>query len=827
MKNLVIVESPAKAGTITKILGKDYTVKSSFGHVRDLAKDGENNTGIEVKNKYKPHYEIPSDKKKVVAELQKSKKSHKKVILATDEDREGEAISWHLAQVLKLKKNDYERITFTEITPDAIKKAIKNPRAIDEDLVNAQQARRILDRLVGFELTKLLWKKVRGKLSAGRVQSVAVRLVVEREREIKDFKPESYFKITGTFIHASKETFEAELSERIKALKSVTKFLESCKKAVFTVSSVDVKPAKKNPAPPFTTSTLQQMASQKLGFSVSRTMNAAQRLYEAGHITYMRTDSTTLSGTAIGALSAYIKKEYGEKYLTVRQFKTKSKSSQEAHEAIRPTYIQKAAVSKNPDQQKLYQLIRTRTLASQMASAEVEKTEIRIDISTVTGKHFIAKGEIITFDGFLKAYKGTKYVAQDSTLLPKVSVGDILKRKIIQALERQTKPPARYSEATLVKKLEELGIGRPSTYAPTIAKITSPTRGYITKETRDGDPTDYVLLELKDTKITESKHTEVSGAQKNKLFAHDIGLMVTDFLQDNFRDIMDYSFTAEVEDKLDNIAEGKEDWIKVLDTYYKPFTKTVDTALDEAERVTGERVLGKDPATGRTLLVRMSRFGPVAQIGTEKELGEDEKPQYANLLKSQSLDTVTAEDALKLFELPKVIGQYKGEDVIIGRGRYGPYVKYGEHYISIRGTDPFSITLNEANEKVKQKLEELKPIGSYEGFDITKGVGRFGPYIRWNNTFVSVPKKKADINSITEKQAVELVKEKIKKDKDRTIQTWNAGDIILIKGRWGPVFRVKGKKKTYPLPKDANGSKISPDTLKNMSEKEIKKLLNI
>jgi DNA topoisomerase-1 len=829
MKTLVIVESPAKAGTITKILGKGYNVTSSFGHVRDLAKDGNKNTGVDIEDKYKPHYIITSDKKKVVDDLKRKVKTHDMVLLATDEDREGEAISWHLYEVLKLTKKNSKRITFTEITPHAIKSAVENPRDINIDLVEAQQARRILDRLVGFELTGLLWKKIRAQLSAGRVQSVAVRLLVDRERGIKNFKPVPYFKVTAQFETSKGQALPAELSERIKTEDDVQAFLRSCTNATFTVSAIEKKPSKRKPAAPFTTSTLQQLASQKLGFSVSRTMSTAQRLYEAGHITYMRTDSITLSNAALASIASFVVSEYGERYSTVRKYKTKSKNSQEAHEAIRPTYIDRKHVSDNPDQQKLYTLIRTRTLASQMADAEVEKTTITITISTESKRNFIANGEIVTFDGFLKAYAGTRYYSQEDVLLPSVEIGQKLTDREIQALERRTKPPTRYSEATLVKKLEELGIGRPSTYAPTIAKITSPTRGYITKETRDGEPIEYRVFTLRRGKVTSGTQSEITGAQKNKLFASDMGMVVTDFLCDHFKDVMDYAFTAEVEDKLDDIAQGKAQWVKIIDYYYKPFAKTVDITLEKADRATGERKLGKDPKSGRTVLVRISKYGPVAQIGLPTELKEDEKPTYANLLPSQSIETITMDDALKLFGLPKSLGKYKNEEIIVSRGRFGPYIKYGEHYISLgRDANPFAVKLNDAIEKVKVKLQELKPIADYQGAPITRGKGRFGPYIRWNDTFVAITKRSGiDFDSISKSQALELVKEKIKKDKEKVLHSWDDGAITIEKGRWGAIMRVKGKRGMIALPKGSDGQKMSLEDLKKMTSQEIKKALRI
>lgn len=829
MKTLVIVESPAKAGTISKILGKDYEVTSSFGHVRDLAKDGDKNTGVDIAHNYKPHYIVTPDKKKVVDSLKRQAKKFDRILLATDEDREGEAISWHLYEVLGLTKNNSKRITFTEITPTAIKEAVANPREVNIDLVEAQQARRILDRLFGFELTGLLWKKIRGQLSAGRVQSVAVRLLVDKEREIKNFNPQPYFKVTGLFNTKNKHSLPAELSEQLKTIEDVRSFLKLNTKATYTVDATEKKPSRRKPAPPFTTSTLQQMAAQKLGFSVSRTMSTAQRLYEAGLITYMRTDSMTLSKTALASIASFVEKEYGKNYVLVRNFKTKSKSSQEAHEAIRPTYVDKVHVSENPDQQKLYTLIRSRTLASQMADAEVEKTVITISISTDPKHTFIAKGEIVTFDGFLKAYSGSKYYAQDDILLPAVEKGDTLTADHIQALERRTKAPARYSEATLVKKLEELGIGRPSTYAPTIAKITAPNRGYITKETREGDPVDYIVVTLKKGDITESVQTEMSGAQKNKLYASDMGMLVTDFLCEHFAQLMDYQFTAEVEDKLDDIAQGEAKWDKVIDSYYKPFAKNVGSTLDTAERVTGERILGKDPKSGHTVLVRISKFGPVVQIGQPDELKEDEKPTYASLLPSQSIENITMEEAMGLFGLPRIVGEYKGKEIMISRGRFGPYAKYDDHFVSLgRDADPFTISYDDALVKVKEMLEENKPVAEHEGFPITRGKGRFGPYLKWQDTFVAITKKSGiDFNNVAEKEAIELVKEKIQRDKDKLIHSWDDGKITLQKGRWGALIRVKGKKGFLAVPKGPDGQKMTDEALKKLTDAEIKKLMKV
>jgi len=829
MKTLVIVESPAKAGTISKILGQGYDVTSSFGHIRDLAKDGDKKTGIDIAHNYTPHYIVTPDKKKVVTELKKKAKSYDRILLATDEDREGEAISWHLYEELKLTKKNSKRITFTEITPTAIHHAVDNPRDINIDLVNAQQARRVLDRLVGFELTGLLWKKIRAQLSAGRVQSVAVRLLVDKEREIQNFTPETYYRITAEFELSNKNMLPAELSAKIRSEKDAEAFLTSCIDATFTVHGIEKKPTKRKPSPPFTTSTLQQFAGQKLGFSVSRTMSTAQRLYEAGHITYMRTDSTVLSKQALASIASFIDKEYGKNYTTVRNYKTKSKSSQEAHEAIRPTYIDKKVVTQDPDQQKLYSLIRSRTLASQMTDAEVEKTTITIAISTQPKHTFLAKGEIILFEGFLKAYAGTSHFAHDDVILPDVVQGESLHYNSMTALERRSKPPARYSEATLVKKLEELGIGRPSTYAPTIAKITSPNRGYITKETRDGELTVYKQFQLKKGTLDAQTVSEVAGAQKNKLFASDIGILVTDFLCEHFSDIMDYSFTAEVEDKLDDIAQGQDVWTDVIDHYYKPFAKSVKSTLDQAERVTGERILGKDPKTGHTVLVRISKFGPVVQIGHGEELVDDAKPQYASLLPNQALESITLDEALTLFSLPKSLGEYKGHDIIITRGRFGPYLTYNGMSVSLdKRVDPFAVTPEQAHEAIEHKLVEIAPVAEHDGIPITKGKGRFGPYLKWGDTFVAITKKSGiDFDAIDPKKAVELVKEKIVKDAEKLLHSWLDGKVTLIKGRWGATLRIKGKRGFIALPKQEDGSKYTAESLSLLDDAQIKKLLRI
>ncbi len=828
MKTLVIVESPAKAGTISKILGKDFEVASSFGHIRDLAKDGDRKTGIDIVHNYTPHYVISPEKKKVVADLKKKVKNVDRVLLATDEDREGEAISWHLYDELNLTKKNSKRITFTEITPHAITHAVEHPRDIYLDLVDAQQARRVLDRLVGFELTGLLWKKIRAQLSAGRVQSVAVRLIVEKEREIQSFKPDSYYKTVGVFLLSDGTELPAEYSQKCSH-DEARQLLEKCAQSTFVIDAVEKKPSTRKPSPPFTTSTLQQAAGQKLGFSVSRTMSVAQKLYEAGHITYMRTDSMTLSKQALGSIAGFIESTYGKEYVHVKQYKNSSKSSQEAHEAIRPTYIASTHVSSDSDQQKLYTLIRARTLSSQMADAKTEKTTITIQPHKVQKGSFVAKGEIVLFDGFLRAFEGMTSMASEDILLPTVQKGEKVTYSSISSTERHTKPPARYSEATLVKKLEELGIGRPSTYAPTIAKITSPTRGYISKETREGVETTYAQLVLTSGEIKVGSITEIAGSQKNKLFAHEIGLLVTDFLTEHFKDIMDYSFTAEVEDKLDDIASGKEKWVDVIDRYYKPFSKTVSQALESAERVTGEKILGKDPSSGRTVLVRLSKYGPVVQIGAPSELTEDEKPQYAQLLPSQSIETITLQEALTLFTLPKVIGTHDGFDVVVQRGRFGPYVTHNGQSISLpRSTDPFTVSLETAVALIDQKAQENAPVAMLDGTPITRGKGRFGPYLKWGDTFVSVTKKSGiDFEAVDPDLAIKAVQEKIKADADKLLHSWLDGKVTLVKGRWGPIVRVKGRKGFMALPVQENGKKHTPETLSTLTDAQIKKLLKL
>ncbi|MCH2021163.1 MAG: type I DNA topoisomerase [Saprospiraceae bacterium] len=809
-KNLLIVESPAKAKTIEKILGKDFIVKSSYGHIRDLIKDTKNKKAIDIENGYKTNYAISDGKQRVVKELKGWVKKVDQVWLATDKDREGEAISWHLAEVLKLDLKTTRRIAFREITKPALLKAINSPGVVDIDLVNAQQARRVLDRLVGFELSGLLWRKVRGKLSAGRVQSVTVKLVVEREREINNFESKAFFKVVAKFevdgTTGKKVYFKANLDRNFNSQNEAQQFLENCKPATYNVNNITVKPAYRKPAAPFTTSTLQQEASRKLGFAVARTMNVAQKLYEAGHITYMRTDSTTLSDMAIGTLANTIKKLYGDKYLNTRQYSTKKSGAQEAHEAIRPTYVEKSSVNLGYDEDRLYELIWKRTVASQMANAQLQKTTIDIGISTQSDSKFIAVGQVLLFDGFLKLYLESKEEEEendnDDKILPPIQVGQTLNLNEMQAIERFTKPKPHYTEASLVKKLEELGIGRPSTYAPTISRIMDPKRGYVLKQNREGKDRSYNVLTLdgKNSTISSSLNTEHTGIEKNKLFASDLGMQVTDFLSANFENIMTYSFTAGIEDQLDIIANGKQDWVKMLDSVYIPFHKTVEDTLENAERVTGERVLGKDPKSGYTVLVRIGRFGPIAQIGMTEELGEI-KPQYANLKENQSIETITLEDALDLFQFPKVLGEYEGHEVILGAGRFGPFVKYNGAFISIpKSEDPQHVTLNRSIELIREKIKADAPIGYYNEKPITKGAGRFGPFVKWDGLFCSITKGSGfQLETITEDQAIVLIKEKIEKEANRYIHQWKEEGVSVQNGRWGPFIKQDKDKKNYKL----------------------------
>ncbi len=738
IENLVIVESPAKAKTIERFLGKDYVVKSSFGHIRDLEKK---DLGIDIEHNFQPKYEISPDKKAIVKELKQLAKEAKTVWLASDEDREGEAIAWHLFEVLGLKKENTKRIVFHEITKDAILHAINNPRDIDKNLVDAQQARRVLDRLVGFEVSPVLWKKVKPSLSAGRVQSVAVRLIVEREREINHFVEQKYYKVIGSFetqdANGNTVPLKAELSERFSTREETLAFLEACKSASFTVSNVETKPTSRKPAPPFTTSTLQQEASRKLGFSVSQTMAVAQKLYEQGSITYMRTDSVNLSQLAIGAAKAVISNTLGEKYSKPRNYATKTKGAQEAHEAIRPTYMDKEAIEGDRNEQQLYALIRKRTLASQMADAELEKTTVTIIISGEKYT-FEAEGEVIIFDGFLKVYMESfddEKEDDEAALLPAIRKGDQLQRSLIQAQEQYTSHPPRYTEASLVKKMENLGIGRPSTYAPTITTIQN--RGYILRESRDGVERDLDQIDLKEQNIKIKKIKKTFGAEKKKLFPSDIGMVVTDFLSQHFNNIMDYNFTANAEDALDHIAEGEVEWQSMIGTFYEPFHANVEKTLKESERNRGERELGTEPQTGEKVSVRIGRFGPMAQIG------EGENVRYAGLLKGQLMETITLEEALDLFKFPRQLGEFEDKPVSVGIGRFGPYIKHNQLFVSLKkGVDePGTITLETAIERINEKreIEKNRKIKEFEnGAQILNG--RFGPYISFNKENYKIPK---------------------------------------------------------------------------------------
>ena len=744
-ENLVIVESPAKAKTIEKFLGKGYVVKSSFGHIRDLSKK---ELGIDIQNDFTPHYEISPDKKKTVAELEKLAKEAGTVWLASDEDREGEAIAWHLSQVLGLKDDKTKRIVFHEITKNAILHAIENPRTIDLNLVNAQQARRILDRLVGFELSPVLWKKIKPSLSAGRVQSVAVRLIVEREREIMDFKAAAYYRVLADFTvtdaDGKKSAFRAELSKRYATEQEALALLEKCKTAVFTVRNVERKPSKKSPAAPFTTSTLQQEAGRKLGMSVSQTMSVAQRLYEAGYITYMRTDSVNLSGQAIAAAKAEIVKLFGEKYSEVRNYKTKTKGAQEAHEAIRPSYMDKTVIDAAPAEKRLYDLIWKRTIASQMAAAQTERTVVDIEISNAE-ERFVATGETVLFDGFLKLYsESTEDEAQEGeeALLPPLKQGDRPEAKSVTALQRFTQSPPRYSEASLVKRLEELGIGRPSTYAPTISTII--TRGYVVKENREGGKRGYVQLKLEKGEIVRKELSEHVGKEKNKLSPTDIGMLVTDYLDQQFTDVMDYNFTAMVEKEFDEIAEGDKSWVDMIRKFYEKFHSTVDRALEsQPVRSSQPHLLGTDPKSGKPVYVKIGRFGPVAQIG---DADDAEKPRFASLRKGQLIASITLEEALDLFTLPRTVGEFEEKEVVIGIGRFGPYVRHDGKFVSLGKTDaPYTIELDRAVSLIRDKREKdakaKEPIRTYpedDGLQVLNG--RYGPYIAWQGKNYRIPK---------------------------------------------------------------------------------------
>lgn len=758
-KNLVIVESPAKAKTIGKFLGPDYTVTSSYGHIRDLKKK---NFGIDMANGFEPEYEIPDDKKALVADLRKKAKEAEMVWLASDEDREGEAIAWHLFEVLGLKAETTRRIVFHEITKDAILNAIKNPRHIDLNLVDAQQARRVLDRIVGFELSPVLWKKIKPALSAGRVQSVVVRLIMEREHEIKNFRPEQFYRVNARFATADGTTVGAELSKRLADDAQARELLADCSGTTFKVSAVNVRPVKKSPAPPFTTSTLQQEAARKLGFTVSQTMMVAQRLYEAGHITYMRTDSLNLSQLALNALAKEIRGNLGEQYLHTRQYHTHSKGAQEAHEAIRPTYVDKQTIEGTAQEKRLYSLIWKRTLASQMADAEIEKTTVEIQPAS-RQEHFTATGEVVRFDGFLKVYLEStddETDEQTSGILPAIHEGETLSLTEMTATQRFTQQPPRYSEGSLVKKLEELGIGRPSTYATFISTILQ--REYVERGEKEGTPREYEILTVHpDGKISRSTRTETVGSERGKLVPTDIGEVVNEYLTENFPDILDYNFTAQTEERFDDIARGKLGWHQEIQTFYDDFHPGVDRALNtRTEHRVGERILGTDPATGRPVSVKIGRFGPMIQLGD----GEgDEKPQFASLLKGQSVSTITLEEALKLFEFPRLIGSFEDQDVTVAIGRFGPYVKHAGKFVSIpKELSPAHITLDEAVELIEKKraADANKTLKTFdEDADMQILNGRYGPYIKYKGGNFKIPKTVAEPAALTLDECRKIVAE--------------------------------------------------------------------
>lgn len=813
-KNLVIVESPAKAKTIQKYLGKDFDVKSSFGHIRDLPKKG---MGIDLAT-FSPDYEVSADKKKLVAELKAAVKKAEMVWLASDEDREGEAIAWHLADELKLKPENRKRIVFHEITKNAILKAIENPRDIDQNLVNAQQARRVLDRIVGFEMSPVLWKKVKPGLSAGRVQSVAVRLIVEREKEIREFVPKASFKLDGIFLNKTEQEISAKLKKDFEKEEDAEKFLEKAKTTEFKVLNVETRPGTRSASAPFTTSTLQQEASSRLGYNVTNTMRLAQRLYEEGYITYMRTDSVNLSQEAIEGAKKQITSEYGSEYSSPRNYTTKSASAQEAHEAIRPTDFAVKSIS-DVQLNRLYQLIYKRTLASQMANAKIEKTVIEIGNASLP-QHFEAQGEVIIFDGFLKAYGIVKTEDDDEEnnekLLPKVSVGEILSYKKITASEKFTRPSARYTEAGLVKKLEELGIGRPSTYAPTIQTIQN--REYVDKREIDPHTREVVKMSLIKDKIKKEVLEEKFGGDKNKFVPTDIGEVVNDFLTDNFKEILDYGFTARVEESFDEIANGDQKWKEMMTNFYSKFHPRIEDVEENADRANGDRLLGVDPKTGKNVHARIGRFGAMIQIG---ETEDEEKPIFASLMTGQNIATISLAEALELFKLPFELDEFEGQGVSVGVGRFGPYVKWGETFISIpKGEDPLSVSQARAEEIINEKKKADAPIATYKGDPVTKGTGRFGPFIKYKDLFINVPKK-YNFDNLSQSDINELIDAKLEKEANRYIQQWEKEKISIENGRWGPF--VKFGKAMFKIPKKKDDTKYEAEELKDVSLDEVKK----
>jgi DNA topoisomerase-1 len=810
-KNLVIVESPAKAKTIEKFLGSDYQVESSYGHIADLPSK---EIGVDVNNGFLPTYEVSPDKKALVKKLKDLSKKAEMVWLASDEDREGEAISWHLSEELKLDKDKTKRIVFHEITKTAIMKAIENPRGINYDLVNAQQARRVLDRLVGYELSPVLWRKVKGGLSAGRVQSVSVRLIVEREREIQNFKPVASYSVTAEFTNEAGKSFKAKLPKNFNTKKEAEDFLNKNIGSIYKVADLETKPTKKSPAPPFTTSTLQQEAARKLYLPVGITMQIAQRLYEAGLITYMRTDSVNLSNEAMGAAQAEITKSYGKEYSKPRTFANKSKGAQEAHEAIRPTDMSKHTVNVERDQARLYDLIWKRTLASQMSDAELERTNVKIEANN-HNENFAATGEVLLFEGFLKVYlEGNDEDDEEQEgMLPALKVGEKLQNNGIVATERYTRPAARYTEASLVKKLEELGIGRPSTYAPTISTIIA--RTYVEKGNLEGQERNYTQLSLQSGKISEKVLTENTGSDKGKLVPTDIGTIVTDFLVKNFGNILDYNFTAKVEQDFDEIAEGNVNWAKMMQEFYDKFHPNVKEVEANAERESGERILGTDPKSGKPVSVRLGKFGPMAQIGE----ADAENKQFASLRPEQNIGNITLEEALNLFLLPKNLGTHDGEEVEVNNGRFGPYVRFGKMFISLpKGEEPLDVTLERAKELINEKIQADAPIATYKGEGVQKGTGRFGPFIKWNGIFINVSKK-YNFDNLSQADVQELIEDKLQKNIDKVIHDWKEDGILVEKARWGKSQITKGKIK-IELSKDIDASKLTLEEVKEMIAKK-------
>lgn len=815
-KNLVIVESPAKAKTIEKFLGKDFKVESSFGHIADLPSK---ELGVDVDKDFAPKYIVSSDKKDLVKKLKKLAAAAEIVWLASDEDREGEAIAWHLEQQLDLKRENTKRIVFNAITKSAVQHAIDNPRTINYDLVNAQQARRILDRIVGYEISPILWRKVKGGASAGRVQSVAVRLIVEREDEICNFKSENFFRVDADFNTADGSLLKAKLPGNLKSLKAAQDFLNLNNGAKFQVTDLVKKPAKKSPAAPFTTSTLQQEASRKLFFNVSRTMQLAQRLYEAGLITYMRTDSVNLSKEAKQGAQEEIYKAYGKDFHKERNYKGKSKGAQEAHEAIRPTNFALHSSGADRDQIRLYELIWKRAIASQMSDAKLERTNVTI-AADKHDKKFTASGEIVKFEGFLKVYLESTddEELEQQGLLPDLKIGQDLKNKQITATQRFSRPPYRFTEASLVKQLEELGIGRPSTYAPTITTIQN--RKYIEKGQSEGLERNYVQLTLANDKIVEKDLTEKTGSDKNKMIPTDVGRVVNNFLVEHFGNILDYNFTAKVEESFDNIAEGKEEWTDMMDHFYKNFHPTVEDVAENAEREVGERILGTHPESGKPISVRLGRFGAMAQIGSVED---EEKPEFASLLPSQNLNTITLEEVMELFKLPRTVGEYNGHPVEVNQGRFGPYVKFNEKtFVSLeKEDDPMTLTFERASELIQMKEKADAPVYVYDGQPVTKGAGRFGPYIKWSGMFISV-NKKYDFDNLSNDDIETLIKDKIQKEKDKLIVDWEEEGIRIEKARWGRHNIIKGKIKVE-ISKEVDPLKVTLEKAQELIAKKTPK----